>query len=76
MKAPDTFSAIVNLWPSAPAMAADIGQGVTAGQVRVWRHRDVIPAQFWSAIVLKAKERGYRGVTPDLLTSLASNKAA
>jgi len=69
---PDSFSAIVNLWPSAEALAADIGEkGVT---VRQMRNRDSIDAGYWERILAAAAVRGFHAVTSELLIKLAARK--
>lgn len=68
-----TFSDIVNLWPSAVAMAADLGLPPEKGAIRTraWRNRDFIPPEMWPAVIKAAETRGFKDVTADLLMRLA-----
>lgn len=46
---------IYEVWPTAEAMAADIGEnGVT---VRQWRRRNSIPPKYWQRIIDAAKSK-------------------
>ncbi|WP_425502149.1 carph-isopro domain-containing protein [Sphingobium jiangsuense] len=48
---------IFSVWPSAAAMARDIG--VPDVTVRQWRNRSrSIPVRYWAAIIDAAKDRG------------------
>lgn len=75
MKAPATFSDVINLWPSRTALADDIGLE-DANLVRSWRSRDRIPDEYWEAVIAAADQRGFAKVTADLLTALAATKRA
>jgi hypothetical protein len=69
---PETFAAIVNLWPSAEELAADLAEkGVT---VRQWRNRDSIDAAYWARVVAAAEKRGFSQVTLALLARLAAER--
>ena len=71
---PESFAAIINLWPSAEEMAADLGEkGVT---VRQWRNRGSIPSDRWLAVAAAAANRGFSSVTLELLAGLAAKQAA
>lgn len=71
--APDTFVAVIDLWPSAAELARDLGvKEVTA---RAWRSRG-IPAEYWRELVKAANDRGITGVTFDRLAALASRTEA
>lgn len=68
------YCSIIGLWPSAEALAADIGEkGVT---VRSWRLRNSIPARHWPAVVNAAADRGFKGVTFDRLSIIAAQRYA
>jgi len=68
------FSAIVNQWPTATALADDVGiRPVTA---RAWRSRNSIPSGMWLRVVAAAKLRGFAGVTVERLSVLAAERAA
>lgn len=73
MKAPRTFSDVVNLWPTAVELGNELGlrNKTTAKQ---WRIRNYIPAEFWADIIANAKRRGYPGVTPESLTAMAARR--
>lgn len=68
-----TFRDVISLWPSLPAMAADIGASVPA--VTKWGQRDSIPAEWWSA-VLGADKSVAAGLTAEKLTVLAAREPA
>jgi hypothetical protein len=65
-----SFASVIDLWPTATELAADIGE--KDGTVRQWRNRDRIPAEFWEAIVGAAAARGFSGVTPEALARIAA----
>jgi hypothetical protein len=75
MKAPSSFQAVIDLWPSRTALASEMGLP-DAGIVRTWRNRDRIPDEYWSGLVAAAAARKLRTVTPELLTALAATKRA
>ena len=64
-----SFRSIIDLWPSADAMAGEIGAGVAA--VRKWSQRDRIPAEWWSAVLATPRVRQAR-VTAELMALLAA----
>lgn len=64
-----SFRSIIRLWPSADAMAHEIGASPFA--TRKWAGRDRIPAEWWTAVLSSDRVRG-AGVTADLLTELAA----
>lgn len=55
---------VINAWPSAAALARDIGE--RPGTVRIWRMRG-IPPRVYPAIVSAAEARGIEGVTLEAL---------
>lgn len=71
MTAPQTFAEIINLWPSAVELAADVGvKEVTA---RAWKARG-IPAEYWADLIAAAARRQINGITADLLLEIASRQ--
>jgi len=64
-----SFRSIIDLWPSADAMAGEIGAGVAA--VRKWAQRDRIPAEWWSAVLAAPRVRKAR-ITAELMAKLAA----
>lgn len=64
-----SFRSIIELWPSADAMADEIGAGAAA--VRKWSQRDRIPAEWWNA-VLSARRVKKARITAELMTTLAA----
>lgn len=79
-----SFTAIVDLWPSCPKLAADInawGAGlapgdafrpVTDGHVRSWKARNSIPDDYWLALVERAPDRDIEGLSLAVLANLAA----
>jgi len=67
-----SFKAVIELWSSREAMAADLS-GATATQISKWWQRDSIPADWWVAVLGTdlAKEKG---VTAQVLTALAARE--
>ena len=70
---PSSFRAVIELWPSREAMAADIGAGASA--VSKWWQRDGIPAEWWSAI-LATGIASEKSVSAEVLTALAAREVA
>lgn len=67
-----TFADVIGKWPSAVALADDLGvKEVTA---RAWRARG-IPAEYWTGIVASAEKRGIEGITLEVLASIAAAQA-
>ncbi len=64
-----SFRAVIGLWPSAEAMAAEIGAGPFAA--RKWATRNRIPDDWWSAVLASPTAQA-AGVTADLLVELAA----
>lgn len=70
---PNDFSQILKLWPSASALAGDLGvKEVTA---RMWRQRG-IPSVYWLSIVRAAEKRRLKGVTLETLARLSAKRRA
>lgn len=68
-----SFKAVIDLWPSREAMAADIGAG--ASTVSKWWQRDGIPAEWWAA-VLATDTAAKKLLTAEALTALAAREVA
>lgn len=68
----DSFSAIIDRWPSLAAFAADLGVKYVTAQVM--RHRDSISARHWGRLVKAARRRGFEGVTLDALAAIAASE--
>ncbi len=66
-----SFADVIDLWPSAEALAGDIG--VRPGLPPVWKHRRAIPSKHWLAVAEAAAQRGIAGVTVDALAALAAD---
>ncbi len=69
-----TFAEVIDLWPSAEAMADDIG--VQPGLPPVWKHRRAIPSKHWMAIAEAAKAREIHDVTVETLAALAAKSSS
>lgn len=67
----DSFRAVIGLWRSPGAMAAEIGASVASA--RKWEQRDRIPDEWWKPIT-ESETGKAAGVTADLLADLASRK--
>lgn len=63
------FRSIIGLWPSADAMAAEIGAGVAAA--RKWWQRDRIPDDWWAAVLAAPRVKA-ANITADVMVSLAA----
>ena len=69
-----SFRTVIELWPSREAMASDI-PGASGWTVSKWWQRDLIPAEWWSAVL--STDRAISAcVTADLLTALAAREPA
>lgn len=70
----NSFSDIISLWPSAEALAGDLGlPGENpGGTVRAWKRRDNIPSEYWDDLVLCAQRRGFHEVSAELLLRVAA----
>ncbi len=70
----ESFAEIIARWPSATALAEDLkarGLMVPPVTVRSWRGNG-IPGPYWDHVCEAAKERGFDGVTRDLLCRLGA----
>lgn len=67
-----TFSEVIDKWPSDADFGADIG--VDTNHVRVMRSRDSIPSNYWMEVVDSANRRKIDGVTHEILSKLSSLK--
>lgn len=66
-----SFKAVIELWPTREALAAELGED--SRLISKWWQRDKIPADRW-AEVLALPTAASGGVTADLLTDLASRR--
>jgi len=68
-----TFTDIIDAWPSRQILAEDLQVGVT--KIAVWRHRRSIPPAHWLALVEAARHRGVNGVSLEDLARIAAERA-
>lgn len=67
-----SFSDVIALWPTAAELAADLtalGVPTKSMTPRAWR-RTGIPGAYWDHVCDAAKDRGFNGVTRELLCRL------
>ena len=50
-----THTEIINLWPSMPVLAGEIGENL--GAVKQWKIRSSIPSHAWVKLVAIAQDR-------------------
>ncbi|MBE0530262.1 MAG: hypothetical protein IH626_05500 [Rhodospirillales bacterium] len=67
-----TFSDIIDLWPTAEVFASDVG--INGALARQWRRRNNIPAAHWARVVDAASVRGYPGVTLEMMAAMAAGR--
>ncbi|HAU29826.1 MAG TPA: hypothetical protein DCW68_06950 [Rhodospirillaceae bacterium] len=72
MSVMQTYSEIINKWPSIADFAVDVD--VYVGLAAVWKHRNSIPPRYWQAIVSAASARGIEGVSIELFATIAASK--
>lgn len=65
----DTFAAVIGLWPTAEALAGDLGLGGVT--VRAWRNRNSIPPEYWRPLIAAGGGRGIEGLSLDKLAEIA-----
>ncbi len=70
----NTFRDVIDKWPSLRDFAADIGVQYVTAQVMRWRGS--INADHWDAVVQAAKQRGFDGITIELLAKLKRDAKA
>jgi hypothetical protein len=63
-----TVDDIIALWPSAGALARELG--LPYQTVAAWKARGSIPAAHWRALVSAAKRSGYYGVDLEALANM------
>ena len=68
----DTFSDVINRWPSLNEFASDIGVEYVTAQVMRWRNS--INSRHWSAVVAAAASRGFDGITLEALASIKAGR--
>lgn len=66
-----SFTDVINLWPSLTSFARDIRVEYVTAQIM--RYRDSIAPRHWPKVVSAAGKRGFEGVTLELLTSFKAN---
>jgi hypothetical protein len=69
---PANFQELIGRWPTTRAFARDAGCSPTL--VRQWRHRDFVPAPYWTRILEGAARRGITFVDSNLLAQLAAKR--
>ena len=65
-------NAIIDLWPTRPALAAAISipeDVVTKDRVDKWARRGVIPARYWSRVMTAARAKGVALTADDLVAA-------
>lgn len=68
-----TFSGIIDKWPSLQEFAEDIGVKYVTAQVM--RHRNSIDSKHWKALVCGAEKRLFADVTLEALAEIAADRA-
>lgn len=68
--APQTFVDVIELWPTAVQMAAELGELEVT--VRAWKRRKSIPADRWLRVIEAARQRGIKNLSLDLFAKLAA----
>lgn len=64
-----TFAEIIAAWGDDAVFAEEVG--APRSLVAVWKHRNSIPAPYWSGVLASAEKRGIEGVTVDVLAKLS-----
>ena len=64
-----SFRTIINRWSKRGELARALG--IKPGVVRLWRHRDSIPRDYWVAVTRAARSAGFRDITLTLLARAA-----
>ena len=72
-KAIMSFAAVIRLWPSYTALAADCGVSYQA--VASWQRRSSIPQPYWETIERSARKRHIHGVTYDYLRTISAQRS-
>jgi hypothetical protein len=67
-----SFRDLIAAFPTQSELAACIGTDST--NVRMWRHRNSIPARYWARVASAASDLGVDGVTADTLAALAERQ--
>lgn len=65
-----TYKSILTLFPSSAWLAERLS--ISAITVRAWGNRNSIPSANWNKIVKLAYDNGIKGVTLEVLASIAS----
>ena len=66
------FGEVISCWPSAVALAAELG--VEPSTVRQWRRRGSVPAPYWRALIDRGTSRGIVGLDERLLAEIAARR--
>ena len=68
----DSFTALIERWPTITTFAKDIG--VVPQQGYNMSRRNSIPADYWTATIIAAGERGIDGVDWEMLAGLRAKR--
>jgi hypothetical protein len=68
---PASFKDVIRLWPNKGFMARDLG--VKPSRVEKWFVRDMIPPEFWVAVIQCAERAGFDLIYQDLAALAALN---
>lgn len=74
-----TISDLISRWPTARALAVELGlddSESAACRVRAWAARGSIPSTMWTAFVAAAEARGHWDISEALLAKIAKREAA
>ncbi len=67
-----TFADIVGLWPTPAEFAGDLG--IAVERARKWASRNSIPGEWFMAVSDAASRRGFKSVSPELLSKIAASR--
>ncbi len=69
---------IIELWPSVPALVADLGldepKMKVVHRIHGWKKRDYIPGEYWKILLKAAEKRKYHLTVQNFLDSAASRR--
>ena len=68
----DSFTALIDRWPSPTVFAEDIG--VVPQQGHNMKRRNSIPADYWTATIIAAGKRGIDGVDWEVLAQMRAKR--
>lgn len=69
-----TVEQVIALWPTVPDFARDIG--ITPKHAQTMRARESIPPGYWLDVVRAATERGFKGVSLEVLARIHARERA